>query len=252
MFAINYSLVSAPSGPAAAAPAARAAAAAAADRLVIESPDQVSAGSRIEVPLRIEGTGAVRALSARLTWDASVVEPVGQATGELLAQLGGVALSARPGTVDAAAFGAGAGLIGTGTLATVTFKAIGSGDPMIRIGGVDARDHRNRAVTVGTARDVPAADAPKVTTLQMAMPNPFRETVTLSVSLAQRLPMELGIYSVDGRRVRTLAKGERDPGNYRFTWDGRDESGNPMAAGIFYARFTAGRSEFTRKMTYLR
>jgi flagellar hook assembly protein FlgD len=84
------------------------------------------------------------------------------------------------------------------------------------------------------------------------MPNPFRETVTLSVSLAERLPMELGIYSVDGRRVQTLARGEREPGNYRFTWDGRDENGNPMAAGIFYARFTAGRAEFTRRMTYLR
>jgi hypothetical protein len=96
-----------------------------------------------------------------------------------------------------------------------------------------------------------AIDAPTtVTTLQMAMPNPSRDGVTLAFSLAERGPVNLCIYSVDGRRVRTLATGTQEPGYYRHVWDGRDDSGNAVPAGVFYARLVAGKVRITRTMSY--
>ena len=253
MFAINYELVSAPAGPTVATPAGGpAVAAVTSDQLVVRSPDQVAMGSTLTVPLEMQGTGAVQALSIRLGWDAAVVQPVSQQAGDLLLQLNGVAMSAAPGTVDAAVLGLGRGVTGKGELATVTFKVIANGDPGIRIEAVDARDTGNNAITVNASREALAAELPKVTTLQMAMPNPFRETVTLAFSLAQRGAVDLNIYSVDGRRVRTLVSGSHEPGYYRFVWDGRDDRGNAMSAGVFYARFVAGPVKMTRTMTYLR
>jgi hypothetical protein len=154
--------------------------------------------------------------------------------------------------VDAAVLGLGRGMTGTGQLATVTFKVIANGDPKIRIEAVDARDTHNQPVKVNASREVLAPELPKVTMLQMSMPNPFRETAMLAFSLAQRGAVDLSIYSVDGRRVRTLVSGSQAPGYYRFVWDGRDDGGNAMSAGVFYARFVAGQARFTRKMTYLR
>ncbi len=249
MFAINYGLVSATTELPEV--AALAGTPAALDALVLQSPDAVAAGAVVTVPLRLQGTGLVKAVSTRLSWDATVVEPVGYAAGELL-QLNGVALSPEPGVVDVAALGMGLGIAGEGTLATVTFKVLAAGDPAIRIEAVDARDTRNEPVTLNATREALAPALPTVTTLSFAQPNPFRGTVTLSFSLAQSGPVDLRIYGVDGRLVRTLVSGTQEAGYYRPVWDGRDDHGNEMSAGVFYARLVAGKVRVTRTMSYLR
>jgi hypothetical protein len=252
IFAIDYSMVSGPAGPAAMARAhGSSLTPATSDVLVIQTPDQATLGQTVTVPISFQGTGQVQAVSIGLSWDAAVVTPVSQAAGDLLLDLHGLALSAKPGTLDVAALGK-QGLVGTGALATVNFNVIANGDPKIRIETVDARDARNRALAVNATRELLAPALPKVTTLQWAAPNPFRQTVALAVSLAEPGPMELSIYSVDGRRVRTLATGLHEAGNFRFVWDGRDEAGNGMHAGVFYARFIAGHVKATRTMVYLR
>jgi flagellar hook assembly protein FlgD len=93
---------------------------------------------------------------------------------------------------------------------------------------------------------------PTVTQLAPATPNPFRQTATIAFSLAQGGPVELAVFSVDGRRVRTLVGESREPGEYRVTWDGRDDRGNPMSAGVYYAQLKTARRGFTRTLTYLK
>jgi hypothetical protein len=92
--------------------------------------------------------------------------------GQWLTAQGGVAFSARPGTVDAAVLN-GAGLTGEGVLATVTFKVLSAGDPKIRIKALDGRDAGNRKVAVAQSERAVVA-APTVTRLAFARPNPFR------------------------------------------------------------------------------
>jgi hypothetical protein len=259
LFAINYFHVSAPAGPARIATAGGASRAggatpkaAVADLLVIASPDRVGVGEPITVPITMEGTGLVQAMSIRLSWDPAVVAPTSQTAGALLRELDGVTMSATPGSVDAAVLGMGRGVVGEGELASLGFRVIAAGDPRIRIEAVDARDTHNHPIDVATSRLVSAAALPTVTGLQSAMPNPFRQAVTLAISLTQRSPVELSIFSVDGRRVRGVTNGVYDAGVYRFTWDGRDEGGNPMSAGIYYARMSTGQAKFTRTLTLLR
>ena len=149
--------------------------------------------------------------------------------------------------VDAAVLGGG--LTGEGLLATVTFKVLAAGDPQIRIAAVDGRDLGNRKAPVAQSERLAV---PKVTWLASAMPNPFRGTTTLTFSLAQRGGVELAIYSVDGRRVRTLVSEVREPGEYRLSWDGRDDAGHAMSAGVYYARLVTAHGRFTRTLAYLR
>jgi hypothetical protein len=134
----------------------------------------------------------------------------------------------------------------------VSFKAIANGDPRIRIETVDARDTRNRRLAVTTSRQALAPDLPKVTALSPALPNPFRQTVSLGFSLSQAGPVELSVYSVDGSRVRTLMKGVQGAGNYQNVWDGRDDSGRLMAAGVYYVHFAAGSVKTTKVITFLK
>jgi hypothetical protein len=201
MFAINFGEVTtaARTTP----PAKTDATLATKDELTLFAPAHVAPGDDVAATLSAQGTGLVQALSVRLTWNPDVVALDGATAGALLAGQNGVLLSATPGTFDFAVLGTDQALVGAGTLATVRFKVIAAGDPGIDIAGLDARDTRNRKVVMGASRMVEQA-APTVTTLQPVAPNPSRGTATLSFSLAQRGLVDVSIYSVDGRLVRTL------------------------------------------------
>jgi hypothetical protein len=243
MFAINYNLVSAPG--LAAQPVA---AAAAADALSLQAPAQVVAGETFAVTLRLQGAGDLQGISAQLAWDRGIAEPVAVEAGDLLSMQNGMVLSSAPGNVDAALLGPNRGLMGEGTLATVTFRALGNGDPKVAIATVNARDVRNQpAVLAGVKLAVPA-----VTSFAAAAPNPFHGSTTLSFGLAKAGEVTLAVYGVDGRKVTTLASGVREAGTYRVTWDGRDGSGQLVRPGLYYARLTTPQGRFTRTLALVK
>jgi hypothetical protein len=238
MFTTNFNQVSGP--PPAPALAAR-------DELTLVAPAQVEAGEVFAVGLRFGGAGNLQGLSARLDWDRRVVEPLEVRPGALVESQGGVVLSGKPGVVDAALIGARArGLAGDGVLATVTFRALAAGAPGVTIASVDARDLRNRKTSLGGGR--PATPVPAVTALMPAAPNPFRGATTLAFSLARPGAVELAIFAVDGRRVRTLSREALEAGTYRPVWTGMDDHGQAVRPGIYYARLITPDGRFTRTL----
>ena len=94
---------------------------------------------------------------------------------------------------------------------------------------------------------------PMFTALQGNYPNPFNPKTTIRFSLAERAAVELSIYSVTGRCIRSLAFGESmDPGVHELEWDGLNERGTRAATGVYFARLIAGSETFTRKMVLLK
>ncbi len=219
------------------------------DALTLDAPAAVAAGAPFTATLRLRGAGDLQAISTQLAWDHAIAEPVTMdAGGDLLAQ-GGVALSSGPGNVDAALLGRrDGGLGGDGVLATVTFRALQAGAPAVTIARVDARDALNRPVTLGAGAN---ALLPTTTALLPAMPNPFRGSSTLAFTLAKSGPVDLAIYAVNGRLVRTLAKDTRNPGSYRLAWDGTDNLGRHVAPGLFFVRLSTGEGRFTRAVALI-
>jgi hypothetical protein len=69
-----------------------------------------------------------------------------------------------------------------------------------------------------------------------ADPNPSVAEVTLRFRLAAQASAHLEIYDVGGRRVRSLHAGVMGPGLHTATWDGHDDSGHAVGAGVFFAR----------------
>ena len=65
-------------------------------------------------------------------------------------------------------------------------------------------------------------------------PNPFNPAVVLPLDLAtDAAGVSLTVYDVLGRRVRQVWDGALGAGTHRFTWDGRDEAGKAVAAGVY-------------------
>jgi flagellar hook assembly protein FlgD len=61
------------------------------------------------------------------------------------------------------------------------------------------------------------------------------------------------VYDVAGRVVRRLF-GDRtlEAGRHTLGWDGRDDAGRPVAAGVYYLRLTAPGGDATRKVVVVR
>jgi hypothetical protein len=137
----------------------------------------------------------------------------------------------------------------------VAFEVIAAGDPRIRIAEIRARDAANRRVEVGApiaSEPVPQRIIPAVTGIARPVPNPFRESTAFTVSLAQSGPVHLTVYSLDGRRVRTLLDEAREAGEYHVTWDGRDAQGSPASPGVYFVRLAAGPRTYSQTIVYLR
>jgi glucose/arabinose dehydrogenase len=67
-------------------------------------------------------------------------------------------------------------------------------------------------------------------------PNPFHDATTISYTLDRLAPVNLAVYDVQGRRVRTLTSGLRPAGEHAVRWDGLDDEGVPAAGGVYFLR----------------
>jgi hypothetical protein len=245
LFAINFGVVSAPQDGPALVPSAT-------DGLTFEAPEQVGRGDVVTVRLRLTGTGSVHALSAALAWDPEVVTPAGFEAGAMVAAQGGAMLSPAPGSVDGALLGPDRrGFLGDGEFATLTFRALKDGAPRLAFAHVDARDGSNSPIRIAaTALAVPRV--PLATSLSAPAPNPAPGGTTIAFGLSRSGAVDLALYSVDGRRVRTLAHGPHAANTYRIGWDGRDDAGRTVAPGVYFARLATTQGTFVREVVMIR
>jgi hypothetical protein len=252
VFAISVDAVSAPARP----PVAHASDAPSppgtvAGSLTLSAGAAATVGDTIFCPVTLSSTGLVKGVSIRLAWDSTRVRPLGIDVGPRVAAVGGVALSPKPGTVDAVFVGE-PGLAGELVVATVKFATLEAGETGIRVAAVRARDAANRRLDLSVQVHAPPPVLPRATLLAMPTPNPFRGSTTLAFDLAEFSRVDLVLYSVDGRRVRTLIDRAYEPGRYRAVWDGRDDAGRLVAPGVYYAHFVAGSKRFNRTIVILR
>lgn len=73
--------------------------------------------------------------------------------------------------------------------------------------------------------------------LEANVPNPFNPATQLHYVLATEAAVTLRIYDVTGRRIRTLVDAKQLTGPHGVTWDGTDEAGRRVSAGVYACRF---------------
>ena len=84
-------------------------------------------------------------------------------------------------------------------------------------------------------------------------PNPFHSITTLPFSLNRPAQVDLAIFDVLGRRVRTLAKGVFPEGRHAVEWEGSSDSGQSLPGGIYFYRLIEnGITVETRMITMVR
>ncbi|MFQ5650041.1 MAG: FG-GAP-like repeat-containing protein [bacterium] len=88
--------------------------------------------------------------------------------------------------------------------------------------------------------------------LQQNYPNPFNPETTILYQVSQRGRVRLDLFNLLGQKVRTLIDGMQSPGQHAVTWDGRDDSGKPVASGVYLYRLRAENMMAARKLALIR
>jgi flagellar hook assembly protein FlgD len=86
-----------------------------------------------------------------------------------------------------------------------------------------------------------------------AYPNPFNPKTEIRFHLEESANLELDIYDLAGRHLRGLVKPSfLEAGEHRVSWDGRDERGVPLSAGIYFCSLKAGLRSESMKLVLLK
>lgn len=104
-----------------------------------------------------------------------------------------------------------------------------------------------RAIRYTGTLDVPGARGLSLE-FAAARPNPLRGSTRLGFSLGADASAELSLLDLSGRRVRTLVDAELTAGPHDVVWDGRDDTGAAVPAGLYFARLRAGGVERTQRI----
>ncbi len=84
------------------------------------------------------------------------------------------------------------------------------------------------------------------------VPNPARGPVEVFFEVPSGGPVEVEVLDVTGARVHQVWAGSLPAGRFRWTWDGTNDRGNPIPAGIYLLRARAGPGSWTRKVVRAR
>ena len=98
---------------------------------------------------------------------------------------------------------------------------------------------------------VPRATASERRLQLLMSPNPFLGSSAITFTLAGAEQVELGVYDLSGRRVRSLARGRLEAGPHQFAWNGRDDDGRRTAGGVYFVRLEVSGRRMEAKLVKL-
>jgi len=95
-------------------------------------------------------------------------------------------------------------------------------------------------------------EPPEATKLGNNYPNPFTTQTTLTFALKESNKVLITVFRPTGETVRILVDETLNAGDYKITWDGTDDSGRSLPAGIYLYQMKAGGYLGTKRMVLIR
>lgn len=109
-------------------------------------------------------------------------------------------------------------------------------------------DFTNHVVGIEN-QDVTVISSPQ---LNANYPNPFNPVTTISFAIPKIMDVDLVIYDILGRKVRTLLSGKQQSGAHQVLWNGTNDHGQVVSTGIYYYRLKTENYEKTMKMILMK
>jgi hypothetical protein len=88
--------------------------------------------------------------------------------------------------------------------------------------------------------------------LHQNYPNPFNPTTTIRFTIPRSVKVELFVFDITGRRIKTLVSKQMPAGTHAVQWDGTDNSGKKVASGIYFYQIKAGNYVDVKRMALVK
>lgn len=79
-------------------------------------------------------------------------------------------------------------------------------------------------------------------------PNPFCSETAIVYKVNSPREMNITIFDILGREVKSIRQGFREIGVHKYVWDGKDEAGRRVLPGVYFYRLKSGSETITKKM----
>lgn len=96
---------------------------------------------------------------------------------------------------------------------------------------------------------------PSTITLFQNYPNPFNSSTIIGFSIPEKYSstfVELSVFDIQGRKVRTLVKEQLQSGNYFVEWDGKDELSKSVSSGVYIYELKINQIVLSNKMMLIK
>jgi len=70
-------------------------------------------------------------------------------------------------------------------------------------------------------------------------PNPFSQETEINYQLPKASDVNLSVFDLQGRQIKTLVHQKQDAGHYAVTWNGTDGGGDRVASGVYFIQMEA-------------
>lgn len=97
------------------------------------------------------------------------------------------------------------------------------------------------------------APVPRPTALTLNnFPNPFNPETIIKYAVPNDGAVQLTVYNALGQVVRTLVNEHQHAGEYTVRWNATNDTGQPVADGLYFYRITTPSGDMIRKMLLLK
>jgi hypothetical protein len=88
--------------------------------------------------------------------------------------------------------------------------------------------------------------------LRQNFPNPFNPTTTIQYDIPRNGEVNLAVYDIQGRLVRSLASLTQQAGTHSIVWDARSNGGTIVASGTYFCRIDFNNAFLVKKLVLLK
>jgi hypothetical protein len=105
---------------------------------------------------------------------------------------------------------------------------------------------------VVSVKETQKSNLPEGFALRQNYPNPFNPTTIISYQLPIAGKVNLTIYNLLGRKIKTLVDSFQSAGEHSIVWSATSDANNPMSSGIYFYRLKTRERIVQKKMVLVR
>jgi hypothetical protein len=142
-------------------------------------------------------------------------------------------------------------------VSTASHPVNGTMNLLVGVGNDTRKEAWYKIIALGAVSKSAAAAMPSLAAEDdvdgvQVFPNPFNPQTAFRFKLKEKSPVKLQIFNLNGQLVRTLIDAVMLPGVHQKRWNGRNQSGNPVASGFYFYRLQAGKKTFKGRIQMIK